>query len=145
MAPEVLKNEPYSTKADIWSLGICTFMLLTGKNPIKCDEEGFQESVLVKNTLNNIKTGHISFQDDDWKDISKAAMTLVKSLLSLFPEDRPSAREISSCDWLKEQNIYSSIMYDEGSLKKVKEGLKRYIKAVSRNERKRTFCNRKTH
>jgi len=30
MAPEVLRREDYNTKADIWSLGILMFTLLTG-------------------------------------------------------------------------------------------------------------------
>lgn len=33
MAPEVLKNEEYSVKADIWSLGVVLFEILFGKCP----------------------------------------------------------------------------------------------------------------
>ena len=33
MAPEILKGKIYNEKVDIWSLGVITFMLLTGKNP----------------------------------------------------------------------------------------------------------------
>lgn len=33
MAPEVLKGEDYSTKADIWSLGVCFFEILFGYCP----------------------------------------------------------------------------------------------------------------
>jgi len=33
MAPEIIKKEIYNEKVDIWSLGIITYMLLTGKRP----------------------------------------------------------------------------------------------------------------
>lgn len=35
MAPESLKNNEYSYKTDIWSLGVILFELLTGETPWK--------------------------------------------------------------------------------------------------------------
>lgn len=33
MAPEILASSPYSTKVDIWALGIMMFQLLSGETP----------------------------------------------------------------------------------------------------------------
>ena len=33
MAPEVIKGEPYSSKADIWNIGACFYHLLSGRKP----------------------------------------------------------------------------------------------------------------
>lgn len=33
MAPELIKHEKYSEKVDVWSLGIITYQLLSGKTP----------------------------------------------------------------------------------------------------------------
>ncbi len=35
MAPEILAGCPYDFKADIWSLGVTFFEMLTGKYPFK--------------------------------------------------------------------------------------------------------------
>jgi serine/threonine-protein kinase ULK/ATG1 len=37
MAPEVLSNVDYSSKADIWSIGICFYELLFGKPPFNAN------------------------------------------------------------------------------------------------------------
>jgi len=33
MAPEILGGKDYTTKADIWSIGVCFFEMLFGRNP----------------------------------------------------------------------------------------------------------------
>jgi len=33
MAPEIVKNERYDSKVDVWALGVITHILLTGSPP----------------------------------------------------------------------------------------------------------------
>ena len=37
MAPEILKGEEYTIKADVWSLGVVLYELLFGKCPYDCN------------------------------------------------------------------------------------------------------------
>lgn len=39
MAPEVLEHREYNYKADIWSLGVITFELLTGDPPFNASSK----------------------------------------------------------------------------------------------------------
>lgn len=48
MAPEVLKGESYTTKADIWSLGVILFEMLYGYCPY--------ESKSIASLINTIDT-----------------------------------------------------------------------------------------
>ena len=54
MAPEVIKKK-YSTKADIWSIGVILYVMLIGKPPFS----GFGEEELFQNIL----TGKLDFKD----------------------------------------------------------------------------------
>ena len=35
MAPELVSGKPYDFKADIWSIGVITYLLLSGKPPFE--------------------------------------------------------------------------------------------------------------
>jgi len=49
MAPEILRDHSYSTKVDIWALGVVFYILLSGLMPFSIHPEGV-EYVLVRTT-----------------------------------------------------------------------------------------------
>jgi len=90
IAPEVLKHS-YDEKADMWSIGVIVYMLLTGNPP-------FYGSTDEK-CLHRIQRGEPSFSRR-WWTLSGGAQTFVLDLLSLDPEARPGATEALKRPWM---------------------------------------------
>lgn len=76
-APEILKREKsYTSKADLWSLGMIMYELIFGHRPY----QAYSEADLVK----KIKEGKIPIT----KELKKKESNLLFHLLKEFPEDR---------------------------------------------------------
>jgi serine/threonine protein kinase len=91
MAPEVLKGN-YSQKADVWSIGVITYMLLSSQMPFY----GRKRRHIVEQILNC----QFDFRGRRWKRISDQAKAFVEELLVLDPEERDNAQTALSCTWL---------------------------------------------
>lgn len=65
MAPELVLNQKYSEKVDVWSLGVITYQLLSGRTPF--------DSNKIKKINYNILNKEIVFPDKQWSSISKNA------------------------------------------------------------------------
>jgi len=76
MAPEIMRNQPYDQKADLFSVGCILHWLLTGHAP-KAKEDG--SYVMSKIRLNFV---------------SPEARDLVQQLTRPDPQERPSAEEV---------------------------------------------------
>ena len=65
VAPEVLKNEPYSKAVDLWSLGVILYILLCGFPPF------YHESTAA--LYKQIRKGQYDFPEPYWTEISDSA------------------------------------------------------------------------
>ncbi|XP_070000008.1 uncharacterized protein [Penaeus vannamei] len=95
VAPEILHYEPITKKTDMWSLGVLTYVLLTGFLPFGGDND--QETFL------QISKGELDFPAELFEDISPEAIDFMKRLLLRQPERRMSARECLNHSWMKKE------------------------------------------
>lgn len=99
VAPEVLQYEPLSLQTDIWSVGVLTYVLLSGYTPFGGDTK--QETFL------NISQCSLSFPEDLFQGVSQYAIDFIKSTLRIKPNERMSAFECLEHIWLKDESPVS--------------------------------------
>lgn len=92
VAPEVL-HRSYSTEADIWSVGVITYILLCGSRPFWArTESGIFRAVLKADP---------SFDEIPWPSLSSEAKDFVKCLLNKDPRKRMTAAQALSHPWIR--------------------------------------------
>ncbi|KAK8598177.1 hypothetical protein V6N13_095565 [Hibiscus sabdariffa] len=77
IAPEVLKRK-YGPEADIWSIGVMLYILLSGVPPFWAESENGIFTAILR--------GHVDFSSAPWPKISAQAKDLVKKMLTLNPK-----------------------------------------------------------
>ncbi|CAM9957537.1 unnamed protein product, partial [Hapterophycus canaliculatus] len=65
MAPEILRNQPYTTTVDMWSIGVIFHIILAGYQPFANHDQN--------RLYRSIKLGHFRFQRKCWNDVSSEA------------------------------------------------------------------------
>lgn len=87
MAPEVLNNQEYNSKADIWSIGTCFYELLFGKPP-------FMAASMVE-LLKNIQSKPVQINRKQ-NSISATAEDVLRRMLVVDPKKRIGWEELFS-------------------------------------------------
>ncbi|XP_017284618.1 myosin light chain kinase family member 4 isoform X5 [Kryptolebias marmoratus] len=98
LAPEVINYEFVSFPTDMWSLGVITYMLLSGLSPFLGDDDN--------ETLNNILSCQWNFEEEEFADISDEAKDFITRLLVKSKSWRMSATESLRHGWLSDQNLH---------------------------------------
>nr|XP_015811151.1 triple functional domain protein isoform X7 [Nothobranchius furzeri] len=91
--PELVLGEPVSLTSDLWSLGVVTYVLLSGASPFL--DESAEETCL------NICRLDFSFPRDYFQGVSQAARNFVCLLLRTDPSRRPPAGLCLQDPWLQ--------------------------------------------
>ncbi|KAF0903678.1 hypothetical protein E2562_029053 [Oryza meyeriana var. granulata] len=94
VAPEVL-HRSYSMEADIWSIGVITYILLCGSRPFWArTESGIFRSVLRADP---------NFDDSPWPTVSAEAKDFVKRFLNKDYRKRMTAVQALTHPWLRDE------------------------------------------
>ena len=104
VAPEVLKEKPYSFKVDLFAIGIIAYLLVAGFLPF--DHET-SEKEIARQTVYEPTPFPISI----WKNISNEARMFVDNLLQKNPEKRMDIKEVLQHKWLQKFNAKESISF----------------------------------
>jgi calcium-dependent protein kinase len=92
VAPEVLRKD-YGVEADMWSLGVILYILLSGLPPFWGDTEDQIFRMVLK--------GDPDLRSDPWPSISGEAKDVIRRLLTVDPRKRATAGEILQHPWLQ--------------------------------------------
>ncbi|KMT20238.1 hypothetical protein BVRB_1g002420 [Beta vulgaris subsp. vulgaris] len=95
VAPEVL-HRSYSLEADIWSIGVITYILLCGSRPFWArTESGIFRTVLRADP---------NFEDLPWPSVSPEAKDFVKRMLNKDYRKRMTAAQALTHPWIRDEN-----------------------------------------
>jgi len=92
VAPEILEGDPYGVKADMWSIGVITYILLGGYPPFIEQDQ--------KKLFRKIRKGEYEFHEEYWGTVSKEAKDLIVSMLTVNPHKRVSATQALENPWI---------------------------------------------
>jgi len=128
VAPEIVNGEGATFASDMWSIGIITYLLLSGVSPFRGQND--------RETLQRIQMGDIDFDFELWQNISREAKHFVANLLVYKPEERMSVRQALAHPWLqilKQPGIEISEQYQISTerLRNYYVGLKEWITNAS--------------
>jgi serine/threonine protein kinase len=93
MPPEIIQKQPYSTKSDIWCLGIILYEMIMGKRPF----DHFNTFVLCKK---------IRELEPNYTGISPPLRNLLESMLKKNPNERISLFQMRSYSSFQETIYY---------------------------------------
>ena len=120
-SPEIWEDKPYSFKSDIWSIGCILYQMAGLKMPF--------QGKSIKEVYYNLKNINIQPLPDIY---SPDLMYMIKKLLKLNPEERPSTKEILEDEIIKNRmkmifendNDLIDISLDINNFKKIKNKTK---------------------
>ncbi len=92
MAPEMLESLKYSFGVDVWSLGVLTYIMLSGYPPFYGKTEN--------DKVEKILTAKFDFNHAVWDDVSDSAKNFICRCLSLQPKQRWTVKQLLQHPWI---------------------------------------------
>nr|XP_057931392.1 death-associated protein kinase 2 isoform X3 [Doryrhamphus excisus] len=93
VAPEIVNYEPLGLEADMWSIGVITYILLSGASPFLGDTK--------QETLGNISAMSYEFDEEFFSNTSELAKSFIRQLLVKDTRKRMSIQDALNHPWIK--------------------------------------------
>uniref|UniRef100_A0A667YMQ3 Striated muscle enriched protein kinase b n=1 Tax=Myripristis murdjan TaxID=586833 RepID=A0A667YMQ3_9TELE len=93
MSPEMLKGDVVGPPADIWSIGVLAFIMLSGRSPFLENDPQETEARIQAAKFDLSKL---------YQNVSQSASLFLKKILCSYPWARPSIKDCFNNSWLQD-------------------------------------------
>ncbi|KAH0621207.1 hypothetical protein JD844_022280 [Phrynosoma platyrhinos] len=93
MAPEMVKGDPIGSAADIWGMGVLTYIMLSGRSPFLEADPLEAESRILAARYDAFKL---------YPNVSQSAALFIRKVLCAHPWSRPSLKDCFANPWLQD-------------------------------------------
>ncbi|XP_041956857.1 death-associated protein kinase 1 [Alosa sapidissima] len=134
VAPEVVNYEPLGLEADMWSVGVITYILLSGASPFLGDNK--------QETLANVSAVDYEFDEEYFSNTSGLAKDFIKRLLIKDPKKRMTIQDSLQHPWIKPKDTQQALSRKESAV-----NMEKFKKFAARRKWKQSvrlisLCNR---
>ncbi|XP_035235044.1 death-associated protein kinase 1 [Anguilla anguilla] len=134
VAPEVVNYEPLGLEADMWSVGVITYILLSGASPFLGDNK--------QETLANVSAVNYEFDEEFFSNTSALAKDFIARLLIKDPKKRMTIQDSLQHPWIKPKDTQQALSRKESAV-----NMEKFKKFAARRKWKQSvrlisLCNR---
>ncbi|XP_073716799.1 death-associated protein kinase 1 [Misgurnus anguillicaudatus] len=134
VAPEVVNYEPLGLEADMWSIGVITYILLSGASPFLGENK--------QETLANVSAVDYEFDEEYFSSTSALARDFIARLLIKDPKKRMTILDSLQHPWIKPKDTQQALSRKESAV-----NMEKFKKFAARRKWKQSvrlisLCNR---
>ncbi|TRY89574.1 hypothetical protein DNTS_025292 [Danionella cerebrum] len=134
VAPEVVNYEPLGLEADMWSIGVITYILLSGVSPFLGENK--------QETLANVSAVDYEFDEEFFSNTSVLAKEFIARLLIKDPKKRMTILDSLQHPWIKPKDTQQALSRKESAV-----NMEKFKKFAARRKWKQSvrlisLCNR---
>ena len=108
VSPEVINYEPISLESDMWSVGVITYIMLSGASPFLGDTQ--------QETYANVVACDYHFDKEFFPETSELAKDFIRKLLVKDPSKRSSVDESLAHPWIRPKSVNDEAITRQSSI-----------------------------